>query len=179
MDTRVKAIAELNSTLMHPDQLGGLFLPPDYSEHFELVLLGEMPSLNEPHSIEARRTNFNFNVTSRDKFVHEMMIKHGVAGNYVTDIVKTRAQPGRPTPAQVLAWLPFLLREIAIIQPRVVIVLGKRTYERSFLPHIARKIPAEIRYDYVFHYSNQVSRSKFEQRFSEVITALLPPCPPP
>ncbi len=100
------------------------------------------------------------------------MVKYGVAGSYVTDIVKARSQPRQPTKVEALTWLPFLLKEIAIIGPGVIVVLGKRTYEGTFLPHVAQKIPAGIRSDYVFHYSNQVPKSKFEQRFAAVITQL-------
>ncbi len=54
MDARVKAIAELNGTLKHPDELDGLFLPSGHPERFDLMLLGEMPSLTDSEGIEAK-----------------------------------------------------------------------------------------------------------------------------
>jgi uracil-DNA glycosylase family 4 len=98
-----------------------------------------------------------------------MMVKYGVAGSYVTDIVKTRDVPRRPKPDEVTRWLPFLLKEIEIIQPQTLVVLGKRTYEQSFVPFVARNIPKNIKVDWVFHYSNQVTRKKFEDRFRQVV----------
>ena len=76
----------------------------------------------------------NFAETARDKFWQEMMIKYGVAGSYVIDIVKARDVPRCPKPDEVTRWLPFLLKEIEIIQPQTLVVLGKRTYEASFRP---------------------------------------------
>lgn len=173
MDGRAKAIDELNRILKHPNELGGVFLPPNYQPlQFDLVFLGEMPSLNEPKD-KAKQSNFNFDVTLRDKFLQGMMIKYGVAGSYATDIVKRRDKPRQPTEGEILRWLPFLLKEIEIINPKGLVVLGKRTYEESFLPYVARHIPADIYFDYVFHYSSQVPRSKFERRFAQVITKVL------
>lgn len=173
MDTRAKALAKLNRTLRHPDELGGVFLPLGYPLRFDLMFLGEMPSLNEPQGTDMKRANFNFNVTSRDKFLQDMMVKYGAAGSYVTDIVKRRGIPRQPTKREILTWLPFLLKEIAIIRPKGLVVLGKRTYEGSFLLYVAPHIPTNIRFHYVFHYSSQVPRTKFEKRFALVITKLL------
>ncbi len=173
IDNRARAIARLNRTLRHPDELGGVFLPPGYRPQFDLMLLGEMPSLNEPQGIDVKQANFNLNVTSRDKFLQDMMVKYGAAGSYVTDIVKRRDKPRQPTKREILTWLPFLLKEITFIRPKGLVVLGKRTYEETFLPYVAPHIPAHIHFDYVFHYSSQVPRGKFEKRFALVITKLL------
>jgi uracil-DNA glycosylase family 4 len=98
-----------------------------------------------------------------------MLIKYGVGGSYVTDIVKGRDTARKPTKTEIQKWLPFLIEEINIIQPRTIIVLGKRTYESSFRPFIEPLIPKNIKIDYVFHYCSQVPRVKFEKKFSEVI----------
>ncbi len=44
--------------------------------------------------------------------------------------------PRQPTKDEVMRWLPFLLQEIAIIRPKGLIILGKRTYEKSFHPYV-------------------------------------------
>ncbi|MGD0092774.1 MAG: hypothetical protein ABSE73_22915 [Planctomycetota bacterium] len=41
--------------------------------------------------------NFNFGVTARDRFFQEMLVKYGLSGVYVTDIVKKRDLPRLPT----------------------------------------------------------------------------------
>lgn len=162
----------LNKSLKPPKELGGVFLPKDFKERFDIMFVAEMPSMNNPREARASKENFNFNVTKRDRFFQEMLVKYGVGGSYVTDIVKERDFPRRPTEAEIKNWLPFLLKEIEIIQPKAIIVLGKRTYEQSFEPHIEPKLPKNIKTDYVFHYSSQVSKRKFERRFNEVIKKL-------
>jgi uracil-DNA glycosylase family 4 len=136
------------------------------------MFLAEMPSLREPKGDGRKHTNFDPSAGARDRFLNDMLLKYGVDGSYVTDIVKTRAVPRRPTRVEILTWVPFLLEEIAIIQPKALVVLGKRTYEQSYLPHVASGIKAGVLVDYVFHYSNQVPREKFEQRFALVIGRL-------
>jgi uracil-DNA glycosylase family 4 len=174
VDPRTEAIAALTRQLRPPEELGGVFLPRDASPQFDLMFLAEMPSRREPKENGRKLVNFNFDasVGARDRFLRDMMLKYGVGGSYVTDIVKRRAVPRRQTRAEILTWLPFLLEEIAIIRPKALVVLGKRTYEQSYLPHVASRIKDDIPVDYVFHYSNQVPREKFEQRFALVIHKL-------
>jgi len=82
---------------------------------------------------------------------------------------KERDIPRKPTKEEIKKWLPFLLKEVKIIRPKVIIVLSKRTYKVSFKPIVKPHISKKIKVDYVFHYSSQVSRDKFEQKFSEKI----------
>ena len=159
-------IKELNKLLKPPKELGGKFLPEGLEKRFDFMFVAEMPSMNEPGKISA---NFNFNLTARDKFFQEMMVKYGVGGNYVTDIVKERSKPRRPTEKEIKKWLKFLLKEVKIINPKAIIVLGKRTYEQSFRPYVEPNIPGAIKVDYVFHYSSRVPKKKFEDRFREVV----------
>ncbi len=166
------AVQVLNASLRPPEFLGGVFLPKDYKEQFEFMFVAEMPAMGEPEEGEARRRNFNFDVTERDKFLQMMMVKYGVAGSYVTDIVKKRDVPRRPTKREIEEWLPFLLSEIAMIRPRAIIVLGRTNYEASFGPFIHGLIPKGIEIDWVFHFGNQVPKHKFEKRFSEVMDTI-------
>jgi uracil-DNA glycosylase len=98
-----------------------------------------------------------------------MMSKYGIAGRYATDTVKKRDVPRRPKPDEIAKWLPTLLQEIEIIRPQTLVVLGKRTYDDSFRPFVGQHIPKNIKVDWVFHYSNQATRKKFEDRFRHVI----------
>jgi hypothetical protein len=72
-------------------------------------------------------------------------------------------------------WLPFLLQEIEIIQPKAIVVLGRRTYDASFMRFVAPHIPKNIKVDWVFHYSNQVPRKRFEERFRQVVGEIVAP----
>ncbi len=167
MEEKLKKLSNLYKRLKSPKELGGRFLPQKVPKQFNVMFIAEMPSMSIPKDISS--LGGNFNVSARDKFFQEMMIKYGVAGSYITDIVKKGDIPRRPTKEEIQKWLPFLLEEIRIIQPKSIIVLGKRTYEMSFKPFIVPFIPKEIEINYVFHYSSQVPRIKFEQRFAEII----------
>jgi uracil-DNA glycosylase family 4 len=169
MDSRLSRLEVLNKTLNPTHDLSGVFLPVGSSKQFGVMFLAEMPSMNVPKDWVEGQPIPNFAETARDKFLQEMMIKYGVAGSYVTDIVKTRDVPRSPEPDEVTRWLPFLLTEIEIIQPQTLVVLGRRTYEASFRPFVAGHIPTNVKVDWVFHYSNQVPRKKFEDRFRQVV----------
>ena len=169
MDSRLSRLAELNKQLNPAKDLEGVFLPDGSKEQFDLMFLAEMPSMNVPEGWVEGQPIPNFGETARDRFLQEMMIKYEVAGSYVTDIVKTRDVPRRPRPDEIARWLPFLLKEIEIIGPRGLVVIGKRTYDGSFRPFVEQHVPKHIKVDWVFHYSTQVPRAKFEGRFRDVI----------
>lgn len=135
------------------------------------MFVAEMPSMNVPKDWDGK-SNYNFGkFDARCRFFQKMMIEQGVAGSYVTDIVKERGKPRKPTKTEIQKWLPFLLKEIEIIQPKVIIILGKRTYEASFKLFVKPSIFKEIKVDYVFHYSQQGAKTnvEVEQRFAEVV----------
>ena len=166
MNDKLNKLETLNKTLKPPQELSGVFLPINSKKQFEFMFIAEMPSMSAPKDLSC--LGGNFNVSTRDRFFQEMMIKYGVAGSYVTDIVKKGDIPRNPTKEEIKKWLPFLLKEIEIIQPKAIIVLGKRTYEASFKPFV-EPLLEKIKVDYVYHYSSQVPRKKFERRFSEVL----------
>jgi uracil-DNA glycosylase len=165
MNNKTGKLKEINGALKPPDELGGVFLPRGDKERFDIMFVAEMPTMIGPTS----EKDINFNRTARDMFLQEMMRKYGVAGSYVTDIVKECAKPGIPAGDKICKWRPFLLQEIEIIGPRAIVVLGRRTYESSFRPFVQPYIGASIIIDYVYHYCSQVPRRKFEERFAEVI----------
>ncbi|MGD0518762.1 MAG: uracil-DNA glycosylase family protein, partial [Thermoguttaceae bacterium] len=169
MNNKINELKKLNDTLKLPDELGGVFLPKEAKERFDIMFMAEMPSMSEPKDRKVRSYNFNFDITKRDKFFQKMMEKYDVAGCYVTDIVKERAKPGMPVKDKILYWRHFLLEEIKIITPKAIVVLGLRTYKKSFKPFIEQFISKNIKVDYVYHYSNQVRHKIFEQKFAEVI----------
>lgn len=173
MNNKLNKLKKLNKTLKSPPQeLGGKFLPENSPKQYYFMFIAEMPSMKIPKCWD-KKSNYNFGeFNARCKFFQEMIIKYNVAGSYATDIVKERDVPGKPKKEAIKQWLPFLLKEIKIIQPKAIIVLGERTYIKSFRPFIEPLIPKKIKVDYVFHYSSQVPRNKFEQRFSKVINKM-------
>ena len=172
MDSRLDELEALNKTLKSPQELSGKFLPEDVPKQYDFIFIAEMPSMSTPKDISG--LGGNFNVSTPDRFLQRMMTTYGVSGSYVTDIVKRGDIPRRPTKEEIQQWLPFLLKEIEIIHPKFVVVLGKRTYDVSFKPFIEPLISKDTKIDYVFHYSQQGAKTnaEVERRFSEVINKL-------
>ena len=171
MNNKLNKLEKLSKQLKPPETLGGVFLPKDSKKQFKFMFIGEMPSMNEPKNWDGK-SNYNFDVGKRCDLLKATMVKRGVGGSYATDIVKKRDIPRRLKEAEILHWRPFLLKEIEIIRPKAIIVLGRRTYEASFKPFIGPKISKKIKVDYVFHYGSQVPKKKFERRFMEVVEKL-------
>jgi uracil-DNA glycosylase family 4 len=176
MGDKIQRLKELNESLKFPQELGGVFLPKGSPKQFEFMFVAEMPSMNEPKN-KSTEGFCNFSVTARDRFLKEMMTKYGVAGSYITDIVKVRDIPRRPTKTEIKKWLPFLLQEVEIIQPKAIVVLGRRTYDASFRPFVKPHINEGIKVDWVWHYSQQGQKSnaEIEQKFGEVINGIRKP----
>ncbi len=99
----------------------------------DIVFIGEAPGKNE--DIQGKPF-----VGAAGKFLDVMLGEAGMNRDdvYITNIVKYRPPNNRdPLPDEKAAFLPYLLRQIAIIQPKVVITLGRHSME-YFLP--GRKI---------------------------------------
>ncbi len=160
-------IKKINSKLIFPKEISGTFLPSGYKKQYKFMFLAEMPSQQEPKN--GLKKEDNFNITKRDKLLQNTMIKYGVAGSYITDIVKSRDMARQPFKKEVEKYRDFLLKEIEIINPEIIVVLGKRTYEESFFKYIKSYINKSIICDYVFHCSSQVPKNKFINRFKKVI----------
>jgi hypothetical protein len=169
---KIKEIEKLNEELKPiPEDLPGRFFPEGYKECFDLIFLALRPSMNMPREWDGV-SNYNFDAgTPPDNFFKKMLIDYRVAGNYVTDIVKKRASANqKPTHEEIIEYLPFLIKEIEIIKPKAIILIGKKV-ERIFWRYIQRCILGEIKVDWVWHYSQQGAKTnkKIAKRFKEVI----------
>jgi DNA polymerase len=95
----------------------------------QIVFIGEAPGKNEDEQ------GLPF-VGAAGKFLNEMLAQAGMdrADVYITNIVKYRPPNNRdPLPEEKKAFWPYLLKQIQIIQPKVVITLGRHSME-YFLP---------------------------------------------
>ncbi len=168
---KIEEIEKLNRELKPiPEDLPGRFLPEGYPEQFDFMFLAPRPSMNVPRGWDGEK-NYNFDVTSKDKFFQEILVECGVAGSYVTDIVKKRAKPGEKiTSIEINEYLPFLLKEIDIIVPKFIILIGS-TAEKIFDEEIAHDIPKHLKVATVWHYSQQGAKTNKEilGRFQEVV----------
>lgn len=95
----------------------------------EIVIIGEAPGKKEDE------LGLPF-VGAAGKFLNDMLAQAGMerADVFITNIVKYRPPNNRdPLQGEKHAFLPFLLKQLEIIQPKVVITLGRHSME-YFLP---------------------------------------------
>lgn len=95
----------------------------------EIVFIGEAPGKNEDEQ------GLPF-VGAAGKFLNEMLAQAGMERSdvYITNIVKYRPPNNRdPLPDEKKAFWPYLVKQLQIIRPKVVITLGRHSME-YFLP---------------------------------------------
>ena len=96
----------------------------------DIVFIGEAPGKNED------LTGKPF-VGAAGKFLDELLnsISLNRSDIYITNIVKYRPPNNRdPSPAEKKAFWPFLIRQLATIEPAVIVTLGRHSME-YFLPN--------------------------------------------
>jgi uracil-DNA glycosylase family 4 len=97
----------------------------DGSAEAEIVFIGEAPGKNE----DEQGKPF---VGAAGKFLNEMLEMIGLkrADIYITNIVKYRPPNNRdPLPAEKEEWLPYLQEQIDIIQPKLIVTLGRHSMD--------------------------------------------------
>ena len=95
----------------------------------DIVLIGEAPGKNEDEQ------GLPF-VGAAGKFLDTMLESAGIKRSdvYITNIVKYRPPNNRdPQPAEKEAFWPYLVRQLDVIQPKIVVTLGRHSME-YFLP---------------------------------------------
>lgn len=95
----------------------------------DIVFIGEAPGKKEDE------TGLPF-VGAAGKFLDEMLASAGMMRSdvYITNIVKYRPPNNRdPLPGEKKAFLPFLVRQLQVIRPKIVVTLGRHSME-YFLP---------------------------------------------
>lgn len=94
-----------------------------------VVFIGEAPGKNEDLTGEPF-------VGAAGKFLDEMLASVNLKRSdiYITNIVKYRPPNNRdPLPAEKEAFLPFLYAQLAAIQPKIIVTLGRHS-TNCFLP---------------------------------------------
>lgn len=97
-----------------------------------LVFVGEAPGKNE----DEQGKPF---VGAAGKFLNEMLDMIGLkrAQVYITNIVKYRPPNNRdPLPGEKQTFLPYLDKQLDIIQPKLIITLGRHSMN-CFLPNLS------------------------------------------
>jgi uracil-DNA glycosylase len=101
----------------------------DGNENAEVVFIGEAPGKNE----DVQGKPF---VGAAGKFLNEMLETIGLRREdiYITNIVKYRPPNNRdPLPEEKKAFWPYLVRQLDVIKPKLVVTLGRHSME-YFLP---------------------------------------------
>lgn len=101
----------------------------DGNSKADIVFIGEAPGKNE--DLQGRPF-----VGAAGKFLEEMLATVDLKRQdiYITNIVKYRPPENRdPLPEEKKAFLPFLIEELEIINPVIVVTLGRHSME-YFLP---------------------------------------------
>ena len=96
-----------------------------------VVLIGEAPGKQE--DIQGKPF-----VGASGKFLSEMLEMIGMKREdiYITNIVKYRPPDNRdPSPAEKKAFLPYLQSQLEVIQPKIVVTLGRHSMN-CFLPDL-------------------------------------------
>ncbi len=103
----------------------------DGNPEAELVFIGEAPGKNE----DLQGIPF---VGAAGKFLNEMLEMIGLKREdiYITNIVKYRPPNNRdPSPEEKKAFLPYLQSQLEVIQPKVLVTLGRHGLN-CFLPDL-------------------------------------------
>lgn len=96
----------------------------------DIIFIGEAPGKHEDDQGEPF-------VGSAGKFLDEMLADNHLLRSqvYITNIVKYRPPNNRdPEPSEKTVFWPYLLRQISIIQPKIVVTLGRHSMT-CFLPN--------------------------------------------
>lgn len=97
----------------------------------EMVFIGEAPGKKEDE------TGLPF-VGAAGKFLNEMLAQAGLERDdvYITNIVKYRPPANRdPSKEEKLQFWPFLVKQLEIIEPKVIVTLGRHS-GLAFLPDL-------------------------------------------
>jgi len=103
-------------------------VPGEGSAGAEIMFIGEGPGKKEDE------TGKPF-IGSAGKFLNEMLasIKLNREGVYIANVVKCRPPKNRdPLPEEASACWPWLLKQIEIIEPKLIVFLGRHSMNRFF-----------------------------------------------
>ncbi len=97
----------------------------------QIMFIGEAPGANEDHLGQPF-------VGAAGKFLDSMLAEIGLSRDdiYITNIVKYRPPANRdPRPEEIASSLPYLKRQIGIVQPKLIVFLGRHSMN-AFFPEL-------------------------------------------
>jgi DNA polymerase len=103
-------------------------VPGEGDYHAEVMFIGEGPGYHED------RQGRPF-VGAAGQFLNELLGLAGLsrAGTYIANVVKCRPPNNRdPNPDEIAACAPYLERQVALIDPKVIVTLGRYSMAHYF-----------------------------------------------
>jgi len=103
-------------------------VPGDGPEDAEIMFIGEAPGFHE----DQQGRPF---VGAAGRFLEELLESIGLTREevYITNVIKCRPPSNRePLPDEIEACKPFLNQQIELIQPKLVVTLGRFSMARAF-----------------------------------------------
>lgn len=103
-------------------------VPGEGPEHAEVMFIGEAPGFNE----DKQGRPF---VGAAGQFLESLLAEAGLQRDqvYIGNVVKCRPPNNRdPLPTEIAACKPWLDQQIALIQPKVIVTLGRFSMSRWF-----------------------------------------------
>jgi len=135
-------------------------VPGEGPSNAKVMLVGQNPGAEEDE------TGRPF-VGRAGKFLNKVLAENGIKREnlFVTNIVKhVSPQNRKPFADEVAACLPYLTRQISIVKPKIIVLLGASAHETPRLEG--------IEYIEVIHPSAAMRFNKMQARFQEQIAAL-------
>lgn len=119
-DTLAEAVAHCTACKLHASRTQGVLGVGD--QHADWLIIGEAPGADE----DAQGEPF---VGQAGKLLDAMLASIGLARGqnvYITNVLKSRPPGNRnPEPDEVSACRPYLLAQIDLIQPKLILALGR------------------------------------------------------
>ena len=126
MDKTKQLLELLDDLKKLPLYEGANFVPGEGSPDADILFVGEAPGKKED---ELSRPF----VGASGKFLTEMLSAIGLNRDdvYITNIVKQRPPNNRdPLPEEIEAHWPLLMRQIDIIDPKIIVMLGRHSMSK-------------------------------------------------
>lgn len=139
----------------------------DTAKKYPVIFVCESPSTRGGYGDGSMREKC-WVITNEDMHFRSMLKSIGLEGALITNFVKcgTKARC-KPTNANLQSCLPFLLEEINLINPKLIVCVGKKllNYAKSHLQSKAKIM-------YVYHYSwrrrSNYNPTKEQESYMEV-----------
>jgi DNA polymerase len=126
LETLAATVAECTQCLLHQGRTKAV--PGEGPEDADIMFIGEAPGFHE----DQQGRPF---VGAAGKFLDELLDTIGLRRDsvYITNVIKCRPPGNRdPLPEEIEACKPYIDRQIELIQPTLVVTLGRFSMARAF-----------------------------------------------